>query len=251
MRRGRAFETCSEVLGAHVDDIPRESLESLLVTLNDVVASGREHNREALIRLHAHTQFVMGRHAAAILALESFQRKRGRSIGRGFSWSGRSGRSGRPGRSGRSGRRGPPRRRQLEEYREVVRPDLVSFASIDSVFDKPDSDASRADTLAKFRALHKGRTENAPRARVLYLEGRELQREGRHSDAVTKFSEVVVRGDGLPEPFLRLAESLRAAGEATRALTTLTGALEDESLDAPALWRLWASVSLVDLGHSA
>ena len=28
-------------------------------------------------------------------------------------------------------------------------------------------------------------------------------------------------------------------------------ALEDENLDAPALWKLWAAVSLVDLGHSA
>ncbi len=139
----------------------------------------------------------------------------------------------------------------LERHRQAVLPDLVSYASMDAVLAIAESSASAPEILQRFREQHEGRDDNSSRARVLYLEGRRLQMTGEHREAVTKFSEVIVRDDQLPEPFLRLAECLAASDEMARAEKTLRDALGRKNMQYADPWKLWAKLALVDLGRAA
>jgi hypothetical protein len=60
------------------------------------------------------------------------------------------------------------------------------------------------------------------RARVAYLDGRILQLRGRHGEAAARFREAIAEDDVSPWPRQRLAESLRAAGDAASSVGSST-----------------------------
>ncbi|MGH9362354.1 MAG: malectin domain-containing carbohydrate-binding protein, partial [Thermoanaerobaculia bacterium] len=94
------------------------------------------------------------------------------------------------------------------------------------------------------------RLQESPERYLHYLEGRILQREGKHLQAVEKLGRVVRLDPNRPEPFLCLADSLKASGEPGAAEARLREALQGGPGGAPAtrkLWESWVALSLVDL----
>jgi tetratricopeptide (TPR) repeat protein len=90
------------------------------------------------------------------------------------------------------------------------------------------------------------------RCRVAYVEGRLLQRVGRHREAVTRLSEALAHDGRHREPLVRAAESQRALGEARLAMTHLARALQQSGEEeADEILRSWFLVAAVDLGLDA
>jgi hypothetical protein len=88
---------------------------------------------------------------------------------------------------------------------------------------------------------------------MAYVRARVLQRAGKHAEAVDQFRDVLVAPRFLP--VVRLVECLRAAGrsreaeaEARRALIGTPDSWPEASVRA--LWELWFSVALDDVGYS-
>ncbi len=102
--------------------------------------------------------------------------------------------------------------------------------------------------LEDFRGVSKGKdTETL----LSYFQGRISQRAGRYGEAAGKFETVLKKDRKALEPFLRLVESLRAAGKPAKARDLLREKLE--ASDPPAgreIWNLWAAVCLADLEMS-
>lgn len=88
------------------------------------------------------------------------------------------------------------------------------------------------------------------RLRIAYLEGRLLEDEGEHAEAAEKFLEVVTSRPPEPEPYARLAGSLRAAGKAATLEKELRRALEQNPSGPAELWELWVATCLRDLAWS-
>ena len=98
--------------------------------------------------------------------------------------------------------------------------------------------------LEEFRAARAG---DAAGRRLAYFEGHLLQREGKHAEAVKKFKLALVSDDSLPQPYFRLAESLRADGRAPEAESVLREALKERFAGSAELWNLWLDISARDL----
>jgi len=217
-------------------DHPREGAEGLrlsdvaavLRTLEDSLAAGKRHHPDGFVRLLAETLLLKGDREGAILALEESVR---------VPWS----------HHGSGPVPGASHRQLLEKYRALVAPDLVSFASIDAAIEgarggPPEPGAG--DPILAFRStppgaprpvppgLHRG---PAPPARGEAPGGRRVLRR------------VIAAESRFPEPHLRRAESLRAAGEASRAGEELRAVLSRRGLRYADLWNLWLQISFVDL----
>jgi tetratricopeptide (TPR) repeat protein len=82
---------------------------------------------------------------------------------------------------------------------------------------------------------------------IAYLEGRLFDRAGKHREAAAKFLEVLTLENALPEPYFRLAESLRSEGDCAEARKVLQRAFQRGFGDDKTLWNLWAAISFVDL----
>jgi hypothetical protein len=86
--------------------------------------------------------------------------------------------------------------------------------------------------------------------RVAYLEGRLLQLEGKHAEAV-KHLRAALRGDhGRVKPALALVTSLTSIGGFAEAVETLEKCLAATPGEMRRLWTLWASISLSRLSRS-
>ncbi|MEM7231990.1 MAG: protein kinase [Planctomycetota bacterium] len=231
-RHGYFFERLVRVLEeAPAGSIERRDLSALLRTLDKVASSGREYDRAGLAAARAAVQFSSEDPAAAIVTLEESLREHG-ARPRFFS---RGRRSSSVTRSG-----------MLVRYRESVLPNLVSFTSIDAALSASHEGAeSPVDVF--LRAKIKGDA-----ARRLYIAGCRLQVSGGHAEAAEKFARASELEPEAAEPVLRRVESLRSADQAVRAERLLRAAIEsrDDLRQAPP-WKLWASISFVDLGRSA
>ncbi len=143
----------------------------------------------------------------------------------------------------------------LESARKECLPDLVSYASIDSMIPvamtpaMPDAAAIR-ERLAPCRAAFQG---VEARGRLLYLDARVLELDGKPREAVAKLDELLslprVRND-LPEPLFRLANCLRLLGESRRAVERIAEGLSRGVRGERDLVELWFRVSTVDLKRS-
>ncbi len=80
-----------------------------------------------------------------------------------------------------------------------------------------------------------------------YLEGRILQMEGQHAEAAEVFDALTGEDPERPEPLLRLAGCLRAAGDAEVAAKRLRAGLEAGLGSGRSLWDLWIEICFVDL----
>jgi WD40 repeat protein/serine/threonine protein kinase len=87
--------------------------------------------------------------------------------------------------------------------------------------------------------------------RVAYLQGRLHQLAGSHREARAKFESIPRRDAQSPEPYLRLAESLLALGDARSAQARLREGLETGDSAVEALWEEWMRVTFVHLRRSA
>jgi tetratricopeptide (TPR) repeat protein len=144
--------------------------------------------------------------------------------------------------------RGLQTTRSAAEHPLAMLFDLPSYALIDGVLDletkhQPESERRLIEKLQASRpsgvALH----------RLLYLEGRLLQRAGSHREAAAEFARLA--GDtSSPEPRLRLAECLRAVGEPAAAAAALEEVCAAGSLDDRRAWDLWLAILLADLNRA-
>ena len=117
------------------------------------------------------------------------------------------------------------------------------FTLIPIVRGDPPTDADEiVKRFAAFREAAKG--EDAPR-RLAYLDGRLLQRVGKHEEAVVKFDGMLSAEQA--RPVLRLTESLLAVGNPVAAESRLRGVLEAGIVEDPALCDEWLRVCLVEL----
>jgi serine/threonine protein kinase/predicted Zn-dependent protease len=138
-------------------------------------------------------------------------------------------------------------RRQMETACRAALPDLPSVACIDLFLDDRDSGAAEdAAALEDFRAIAAG---DDAALRTLYLEGRLLERAGRHREAAAKLEAALAEDAACVPILLRLAESLRAAGEPAAAAERLRGALAG-GVEAREAWDLWLAISFVELARS-
>jgi serine/threonine protein kinase/cytochrome c-type biogenesis protein CcmH/NrfG len=135
-------------------------------------------------------------------------------------------------------------RRLLEEARRGVFPDLVSFASVDAALEERDP-AADGDLINAFDGAASGPHVEACRA---YLEARALERRGEPGKAAEVYERLIARGADGVEVRLRLAASLRAAGDAPAAEKRLREALAGPGPGARELWDAWVALSLDDLG---
>jgi hypothetical protein len=71
------------------------------------------------------------------------------------------------------------------------------------------------------------------------MDGRLLQRAGRHEEAAARFREVLEKDRSRPEPFLRLGESFQALGRLPEMEEDLKGALKGSLGSSDELWDLY------------
>ncbi len=121
------------------------------------------------------------------------------------------------------------------------------FALIPALIGELPRDPARdEEVLRKFRTV----AEEDDNARLLYLEGRVLQRAGSYRKAAAKFREVTLLEEAEPEPYLWLAEALRLGGEVQGAEEVLCGALRKGLNPTGQLWDHWIAISLTDVRHT-
>ncbi len=133
-------------------------------------------------------------------------------------------------------------KKKLEEYRRAFLPGLASYASIDALLEEPEFlDPKRSQEF-----LRKSKEKDSL-ALAAYLEGRLLQREGKHEEARIKFDAALALDKSRSEPFLRVTECLRAAGNAASAAIRLREILKPRIGDSRILWNFWFAISAVDL----
>jgi tetratricopeptide (TPR) repeat protein len=137
---------------------------------------------------------------------------------------------------------------QLDDYRGQVSPDLLSYSSIDAALAATNRDGeAEGELLEAFRDAAQGDDAGD---RLEYLEARVLGRRGDHAAAARKLKALVGRDPARPEPLLRFAESLRAAGDPASVERELRSALKHDDARGGDLWNLWAATGLVDLARS-
>ncbi|MCZ6786761.1 MAG: tetratricopeptide repeat protein, partial [Planctomycetota bacterium] len=158
----------------------------------------------------------------------------------------------------------------LAAIRKALRPDLVSYASIDAALEEPvpilDADdllleparlarprpgsaTDRERFNAFLAAAHDSPSEDSSRC-LDYFKGRLRQRAGDLEWAVKIFGELAERDLESREPVRRLAECLRALGRAAAAETALRDYLARSPHASKELWSLWTSIGLADLQHT-
>ncbi len=113
--------------------------------------------------------------------------------------------------------------------------------------DVPPDPAREEKLLAGFREVARDAEAGG---RLAYLEGRLLERKGRHGEAAARFTLAMARDASRPEPLLALARSLRATGSSDQAERHLKRALERDCPTKRDVWNAWLAISLVDLGRS-
>jgi tetratricopeptide (TPR) repeat protein len=128
--------------------------------------------------------------------------------------------------------RGPEVR--LAKLRKSALPLLPSYRSIDAALldSKPDPEQAGSHRLR------------------LYLESRLLQRSGKHGDAIAKLKELRALDATAIEPVLRLAESLRAAGDPGAGEKPVREILKPVSPHDGDFWDLWTAIQLTELGRA-
>jgi serine/threonine-protein kinase len=234
---GKSFYKALEALqkggnDAVQDEAVQGEVETLIQTLAGIRSSRDPFHREALAQLLAQALSVRGDLEDAIRALEDSLRT-DPVMSRFARWRGI-----------------PSREEQLREYRNRLLPDLATYASIDAGLEASPEGTSAGENVEAFEKLHGGDPD--PRdPRLIYIEGRSLEREGRLPEAISRYREVTSRDDSLPEPWLRLALCLRANDQVREAEQALRDALKRESNRCPAIWDLWVEVSFKDLGKTA
>ncbi|MBI4607197.1 MAG: protein kinase [Planctomycetes bacterium] len=138
---------------------------------------------------------------------------------------------------------------RLGLWRREASPDLVSCESIDAALAaQSPGGAADLELLVRF-----GRVPSDPGAdgRLAYLEGRVLERRGLPGSALERFLPLAAAsGPGAPEPHLRLAAALDAAGRPEEAEAALRRPLEDGA-SRREIWDAWLAVALARPGASA
>lgn len=112
---------------------------------------------------------------------------------------------------------------------------------------KPDH--TRAESLLKgFRGVA---GESGKAGRLAYLQGRLLQREVKHRQAIEQFMTLHRTSPAAVEPARALATSLGSIGDAREAENVLGRTLNETCPGARELWDAWLAVSMGDLGRGA
>jgi tetratricopeptide (TPR) repeat protein len=127
---------------------------------------------------------------------------------------------------------------------------MVSLASIDAFLGSVEPESFRDQDLLE---MYGGREDPEAERRTMYLRGRLLQEAGKAAEAAAEFQKLVDLGGNPIEPHLRLAESLRDAGNPEAAEQHLRQALERRTQEESwagqrELWNCWLAVCLADLG---
>jgi tetratricopeptide (TPR) repeat protein len=136
------------------------------------------------------------------------------------------------------------------EHRLTLLPALPGYPVLDGLLEEDaDHDPERDRRLIE--KLHAAAPAGEALHRLLYLEGRLLARAESHREAAEKHARLIVEDPSSPEPCLRLAECLRAAGDPAAAVATIEKALSARSFDDRRLWDLWLAISLAELKRSA
>ncbi len=132
----------------------------------------------------------------------------------------------------------PTNAKDLIEAWRRAEPDLLTYASIDAAMDD-------AEKLERF--VEQSGPDAA--ARRAYLDGRRLQLAEQPVAAAEKFNDVLALdvAHDQPEPYLRLAETLRDAGRSQEAEELLRDALTKRRFSFAEFWNLWLTISMVDL----
>jgi len=134
---------------------------------------------------------------------------------------------------------------ELAIFRQRILRVLASYTSIDdALLALEPGEPDEVRLLDEFASASM-REEAA--GRITYLEACMLERARRHLEAAGKLGEVAALDPESPEPVLRLAECLRAAGEARNAETELRAAIDKGLGESGDLWTLWGAVSLGEL----
>ncbi len=239
------YRKAAKLIGELTEQLPKAELEHLGKLLDETISiSARAGSRAKRDRglLLAEIDFALGNRREAILGLERLTRQDPRSR--------------RP--SGRRGSRsGSSVGESLDRMREAVLPDLVTFASIDLAFDRVQSNPSEETekTLDDFVRLHAESRGRSTRSRRLYLEGRRLESMGDRRAATQRFVECITLTEsdasgGEPAPTLRLARTLRDAGDPASAEQALRRGLSRPGVRSRDVWNLWTVISFVDLGRA-
>ena len=135
-------------------------------------------------------------------------------------------------------------RSHLARYRDHVRPDLVTYESIDVALA---SEIDRAERVREFREHVAGQKPDGSRNHHLtYLAARELQLEKKYREALKHFEHAALDASR-PEPILRIAECLRESDDAVAAEERIRRALSAGVEDSVLLWDAWFAVCAADL----
>ncbi|MBI4586436.1 MAG: protein kinase [Planctomycetes bacterium] len=134
---------------------------------------------------------------------------------------------------------------KLKDYSKRLLPDLVSYASVDGTLEalEPGSELERK-IYGDFKALCRPESRSQP---LLYFEGRLLERSGNCREASQRFLGAIALDGGRREPFLRLIESLRAAGEHEEAERWALKALQKGFPGSEDFLDLWILIAFKDL----
>jgi eukaryotic-like serine/threonine-protein kinase len=227
----RSYYVLSSILEAEPAALRAAELAAILSVLEASIAPGKTFHHDGLIRLLAQVLFLRGDRVGAVLALEESFR---------VPWA----------QHGGAPFRGPSHAGLLDRYRAALAPDLPSFASIDAALDADPGDAPPDPVPAIREALATSAGPIPGAARLAYFEGRFLARDGKRGEAAGRFAEVLTAEPRFPEPYVRRAESLRAAGDPAGAEKDLRAVLGRRGLRYAELWNLWLAISFVDLKRS-
>jgi tetratricopeptide (TPR) repeat protein len=125
--------------------------------------------------------------------------------------------------------------------------DSSDFSLIPVLLGESRTDPGRIHMLlAKFRGVAAGEDS---KGLLAYFEGRILEREGKHREAIAFFSEAEALAPSRPEPVLQGAECLRALKDPAAAERKLREAIE-KGMEDRRLWDLWIEISFLDLGRA-
>ena len=123
---------------------------------------------------------------------------------------------------------------------------IICYYLVEHLFAERVLDPARDEKLREdYREFFRQNASTESGNRLAYLEGRVHQCAGRHEEAEAKFREVVAKDRTVPEPRLRLAETLLESEGGASAGDFLRSALL--AFQRTDLWDFWVALNLKDV----